>query len=497
MTEPLKDFAQKIVDTEVRDNDGCCLFLTMGAGKTRVAIELIKKFKAERVLVVSKSKIVKEVWHREMIKWGLDYSYLCLAGKPATYQENVMKDGIPANTVVATNFESFGRSVKTKVRPKRIWLDKSPMLYAYEEVLWDVIIIDESTCIKDPQSNVALAMLNLTYNCPNAYVMSLTGTPNPEETVDFYTQVSVVDRGKRFGESYTSWRDKYFYKPPYEYKYKPFPFGVGGKTIGEVIADLCKDLCYVVTKDDLRKNKDYNVPPRLPDKEIYFEMNDKAKHFYAQMKENVITLEDRDITAQNAAIVISKLLQISSGIVYDNEREGERLTYFFGLEKINVTLEIIKQIEGKVIVCYNFMASKTNLELYLGLNDIEYGLAEEVSEEEFENSKTLKVLLLQPKSGAYGSNYQSDCHNMIWYEGQDSGEKFLQTEARIERVGQLKRCQFWYVFGKNTYDKVARDKTRLKETTALTILNAIKGAQQEDYEDLTLLEAEYLFEDMF
>jgi len=521
--KPLTPFQKHIVDRESRDHDGCCLFLTMGSGKTRVAIELIKKFEASRVLIVSKSKIVKDTWANQLKEWGLGYmDYVCLANMPSEKQIKILNEGIDEDTIVGTNFETFSKSVAIKNRPKRVDLKNSPILQAYELPNWDIIIIDESTCIKDPTSKVALSMLNLSYNCPNAYVMCLTGTPNPEASLDFYTQISIVDRGKRFGESFNAWRDKYFYLPQHSFKYVPFPFGVEGKSIQEVISELCSDMCYVLTKEELAIEAGLIEPARH---DIYFDLSNTSRKYFNQMKQNVIEMPEKDITALNAGIVISKLLQISSGIVYGNEGSEGRQEYFFGLDKINACVDLVKQIEGKVIVCYDFLASKQNLELYLGLEGIEYAHAETTSEEVFEKSTNIKVLLLSPRSGAYGTNYQADCHNMIWYELTSSGEKFVQTEGRVDRRGQKLQCHFWYLLGRGTYDSVARNRVMSKETKALDVLKAIKKVQKgelsesmiyhdvwvsekkdnlvvevspfDDEDDDTLLEDWYLMEDMF
>ena len=396
---------------------------------------------------------------------------------PKSKQQVIIEGGVPENTIIGTNFETFSTSTTIKNRPKRVDLEHSPILKAYESIDWDIIIIDESTCIKDPTSKIALAMLNLTYNVPDAYVMCLTGTPNPEESLDFYTQISVVDRGKRFGQSFNAWRNKYFYRPPYSYNWVPFPFGPEGHSIKEVISDLCKDLCYVLTDVELKEK--IHLPEKR-DIDVQFILENKTNKYYLEMKNNVLSLKDTDITAQNAAIVISKLLQLSSGIIYDNGIGTQRQTHFIGLEKIKALITLINTINGKIIVCYNFNASYDNLCLYLDLYNIEYANASEITEQEFASSKTIKVLLLQPASCAYGSNYQEDCHIMIWYEGQSSGEKFSQTEARIYRQGQKKECIFYYLLGKGTYDKLARDKTRDKKTKALDILLAIQDKQKEE-----------------
>lgn len=494
---PLTDFQKHIVDSEQVSNDGCCLFLTMGAGKTRVAIELIKKFKASRILIVSKSKLINDTWPNQIKFWGLNsYQYVSLANKPATKQVEYLSRGVLPHTIIGTNFESFGRAVATLNRPKRVDLKNSPILLAYERVDWDIIIVDESTCIKDPNSKVALSMLNLAYNCPNAYVMCLTGTPNPEASLDFYTQISMVDRGKRFGQSFIAFRDAYFYMKPYTFNYIPLPFGPDGKSIETLISELCKDMCYVLT--DIEFNKISGIPERTS-KDIYFELDAKSKAYYNQMKKSVVSMDKADITAANAAVVVSKLLQISSGILYGNDKER----HAFGDSKIKALLKLLPTINGKVIVCYHFQASLDMLMLYLDLYNIPYALADKITEEEFNTSKDIKVLLLQPASGAYGSNYQADCSNMIWYEGQSSGEKFNQTEGRIHRTGQTKACTFYYLLGKDTYDKTARDKTLDKKANALTILKEIKKAegdlqrvnpfQPNDYEDY---EEFYLFDDI-
>lgn len=494
--EALTPFQEHIINEEQRSNDGCCLFLTMGSGKTRVALELIKKFEATRVLIISKSKIVKDTWPNQIEHWGLGYfHYECLANTPAVEQTERLRAGVAECTIVGTNFESFGSSIAIKNRPKRVDLANSPLLQAYESINWDIVIIDESTCIKDPTSKVSLAMLNLAYNLPNAYIMCLTGTPNPEATIDFYTQISVVDRGKRFGESFIAWRDKYFYKTNYDFNWKPFPFGPEGKSINQVITDLCKDMCYVITAEDL--SKVLQIPPRH-NTDVLFKLSDTTMGYYKQMKANVISMPNEDITAVNAAVVVSKLLQISSGFVYANGDTKLRKPYFLGDEKIKALIKLLNKIEGKVIVCYNFQASLDTLTLYLGMYDIEYALASDISEKEFATSKTIKVLLLQPASGAYGSNYQEDCHNMIWYEIQFSGEKFLQTEGRIHRQGQRLECNFYYLIGEGTYDKMARDKTRDKNSNALAILKAIKKAQRKvmPKDDTDLIRDYFILDDM-
>lgn len=465
----LKDYQKKIVDSEKRSNPGCNLFLTMGAGKTLVSIQLIKKFQLKKVLILSKSNIIKNTWPNEIEKWELPYRYINLANRGT---KELLKflgnhDNIPDRTVCGINYDILSQS-KTKNKPKRIDLTRSPLLKALIDVEWDCIIIDESTKIKDPTSTLTLAILNLTYNKPNAYVMALTGTPNPETNIELYTQISVVDRGRLFGESFYAWRAKYFYQEKYSFKWKLFPF------VEDKIQELIKDRVHIVTKEEIK-----NLPPML-EYDIIYNLNEKEKAYYKAMKkDNIITIKDKDITAANAGVALSKLMQITSGFIYEDAGGFERNTIFFGNSKIDALLTLLDQIDGKVIVCYNFQASHDLITMYLNLNDIEWVDSNNITDRDFITS-IHKVLLLQPKSGAYGSNYQEATNNLIWYEIDVSGERFEQTNKRYHREGQTKTCYMYFLIAKNTHDKQLVDRVKAKDVNAQKFLNEIKTQVDDD-----------------
>jgi len=463
----LKPWQREVVEREQRFNDGCCLFHTMGAGKTRTAVELLKKFNAKRILLVSLEKVSKDVWPNELNKWKYPIKHEYIGGLSAAKQETRLRGGVMEGTMIATTFSAFSHSTAVKNRPKRVDLPNSPLLQAYINIPWDIIIIDESTKIKDPTSKVSLAMLNLAVNCPNAYILQMTGTPNPEAILDLYTQISMVDRGKRFGQSFVKWRDTYFYQRAYSYDYLPFAF------TAETVAKLTNDIIYALTKTDLDKE---SVVPKRIENDVLFQLSERSMAQYKEMKQYVLDINpNQSIIASNAAVMLSKLAQISSGIVYANDGAHN----FVGTDKVQALMGLIKKIPGKIIVCYWFQASRTLIERWLKVNGIDFAHASEISETDFTKSGELKVLLLQPAMGAYGSNYQEDCHNLIWYDVDMSGERFQQTEARIDRQGQAKPPTFWYLLAEKTYDKKSRDKVRRKEATAVELLKMIQNEKED------------------
>lgn len=467
----LRDYQQQIVDKEQPNSQGCCLFMDMGAGKTLTAISLIKKFKSKRVLIISLAKVVNTVWGAELTKWGCDINYIPFAnkgGEQTTQKIRSLRNS--TGFAIGINYEVLSTTTKYKLNKKGnetkvIDTLNSPLLYELIQSEWDVIIIDESSKIKDPDSKVSKAVLNLSINT-DAYILCLTGTPSPETTLNLYTQVSVVDRGKRLGESYHGFRKKYFYKDAHGFKYLPFPDSQ------EKILGLISDVCYVVTTKDAK----LDLPPLL---EMYveFDLTADEKKCYNQVKERVLQKDGLLSTSKNAGVVVSKLLQATSGFVYaDTITDNQTDVINIGSTKIDKLLELINQIRGKVIVNYWFNHTLNRLETVFKERGITYTFDNKTSPSEFKSSN-YKVLLLQPSSGAYGSNYQECSNNMIILEIDFSGERYQQVIKRLHRQGQKKTVFLYYLVAKGTYDKKALQRVKDKDLDSKEVLKEIKDLQ--------------------
>lgn len=459
---PRTELQEKII-TEVEFNQkGVCLFLTMGGGKTRVALELLEKFKAKRVLVLSLATIIKDVWPAENLKW-LDnkYSYVNLANTGSEKIMSSLQQGFAENTIVGINYDIFSSNSVMKTKPKVIDLENSPILNTLVYMPWDVVILDESTKIKDPTSKVALSVLNLAFNLPNAFIMSLSGTPNPETNLDIYTQVSVVDRGQRLGDNFHAFRNRYFMKPPYSYRWIPQHFTEG------LIAELIKDITYIMTKEEMETK----LPPLLFSP-IYFDLSEKERDAYKQMVEAVITMPDKMITAKNAGIVTNKLAQLSSGFVYDNEGEPQ----IFGYSKALATVKSLLNLPGKAMLVYFYTASYEAIIHELNTHNITWIDATDTNPAEFEKAK-YKVLLVQPKSNAYGGNWQHALNYLLLYDLELSGERFEQLIKRLHRPGQEEITWIMPLLANKTQDEKMLRKVKQKDLNAVEFLKEIKGLQ--------------------
>jgi hypothetical protein len=86
-------------------------------------------------------------------------------------------------------------------------------------VPWDAVVIDESTCIKNPKAKITKFFLNHFRDVPHRW--ALTGTPNPQSDLEFWPQLAWLD-GRAFGcRTYWEFRTRFFAQDPWGYEWSP------------------------------------------------------------------------------------------------------------------------------------------------------------------------------------------------------------------------------------------------------------------------------------
>lgn len=146
------------------------------------------------------------------------------------------------------------------------------------------------------------------------------------------------------------------------------------------------------------------------------------------------------ITAANAAVKLTKLLQICAGAVYDNDSNPHLLDSKVRQE---TCYELIAQTERKVIVFVPFTACLHNLAAFLRTKKITVEVvngattATERSRifEAFQKADHPKVLVCHPKTVAHGLTL-TRADTTIWYAPTHSAEHYDQGNNRMNRPGQ-------------------------------------------------------------
>lgn len=412
--EDLHEYQLTGID-HIMDNPHCALFLEMGLGKTVTTLTAIKKLiyeelEIDRVLVVAPKRVTESVWSAEVNLWqhlnGL--SIVKIIGNERQRRE-----------ALNSNARIFCIS-----RDNVAWLCG---LYGGSMLPFDMLVIDELSSFKNPKSVRFKALRGVQPSFKR--VVGLTGTPAPNGLIDLWSQVYLLDRGKRLGKFIGKYREEYF-KPDKRngqvvYSYKPRD--TGEDRIHEKIGDICMSM----------KAKDYlNLPERI-DNIITIPLPRKIKDQYQEFeKEQVLRLfEDQDvedgISAANAAALSNKLLQFANGAVYDEDKNYHVVHDL----KIDALKEIIEDANGQpVLVAWTYRS-----DLYRITEALEkYKPVQLKTEQHIEdwNKGKIQVMTMHPASGGHGLNLQSGGNIIVWFGQTWSLELYQQFNARLDRQGQ-------------------------------------------------------------
>ena len=290
--------------------------------------------------------------------------------------------------------------------------------------LWpfDCIVIDELSSFKSSKSKRFRALKRM--RPFTRRVIGLTGTPSANGYLDLWAEVFLLDGGKALGKTLTGYRDLYF---------------TPGRRNGMVIYDwnlrdgakeriLKKIEPFCVSM----KSEDYLDLQQMTTIERKVVLSDKTRKRYQQMERDLLlTIDDQTIDAVNAAALTTKLLQLSSGAVYDEDGKA----VWIHDEKLEALDQIIEEADGEnVLVFYAYRHEKDRiLERYPEAVDIK----EPDAIKRWKAGK-IKVLLAHPASAGHGLNLQRGGHISVWFSLPTSLELYQQACKRLHRQGQTR-----------------------------------------------------------
>ena len=420
----LHNYQRGAVD-HILNNDFCGLFLDMGLGKTVSSLTAVQKLineelEVDKVLVIAPKRVAESVWSAECEKWehlkGL--KVVKIIGNEKQRKAALREDA----------------DVYMLGRDNIVWLCG---LYGGSMLPFDMLIIDESSSFKSAKS---LRFKALKLAQPSfKRVVILTGTPAPNGLIDLWSQIYLLDRGKRLGQTITFYRDNFFRK---SYDGWSFLMQEGAE---ERIQNKIKDICLSMKAKDYlelpeRVNNFIKVvfPPELKKKYLDFEREKVLELLSAQ----------EEITAMNAAGLVNKLLQFANGAVYDADRVWHEV---HGL-KLDAAEEVIENANGKpVLIAYTY---KPDLERLL-VRLKKYKPRKLQTEQDIKdwNAGKIQVLLMHPASGGHGLNLQTGGNIALWFGQTYSLELYMQFNARLDRQGQTQGVIIHHLIAEGTQDE--------------------------------------------
>ena len=412
---------------EMRD---FAFFFEQGAGKTMTAINSarILYYRNKRLLrtLILGPPIVRKNWVDEWKMHSTIHPNLILmldgpGAKRAQAVKNLGKDPF----IVITNYES---------------LRNDDLLEAIEAWHPELIIFDESHKCKTHNSGTTKNCFRLAQSAKHRYI--LTGTPVLNSPSDLFSQFKIMDLGQTFGKSYFAFRDKYFMdknrnmpKQNYFPDWKPKP-GIEA----ELNRNIKEKSMRVLKKDCL------DLPPYVKTK-VDVELTPEQKRVYDELARDFVSYvtENEAVVANMALTKALRLLQISTGFVHVEDRDGNTQEKIFKKNpRDSALIEVLDAIPEteKVIIWAVFRRNYDSIRAVckkLGLRIVEVhgGVSDKKKRENvdlFNSDGGPRVLLGHPASAGIGINLVSASYSIFYSRTFNLGDD-LQAEARNYRGG--------------------------------------------------------------
>lgn len=203
------------------------------------------------------------------------------------------------------------------------------------------------------------------------------------------------------------------------------------------------------------------------------EMNAAERKLYDQLKHDlIIPLEDGDIDAANAASLSNKLLQMSNGAVYDENKEVRTIHN----RKLEMLEDLIESANGQpVLIAYWFKHDKARIVEHLSSCGYAPRDIKDSSDITDWNAGNIPVALIHPASAGHGLNIQSGGHILVWYGLTWSLELYQQTNARLWRQGQKQTVTIHHIICKDTVDEDVLAALDNKDVTQEKLIAAVRA----------------------
>lgn len=436
---------QEVAKEFALERDAAGLFLDMGLGKTVITLTAIEELKNDyledvKVLVIAPKRVAEDTWTTEHEKWDhlKDLKVVKIMGTPKQREKALTEEGdiyIITRDNVAWLVDLLGRK----------WD-------------FDTVVIDELSSFKSNQSKRFKSLRKVRPLIKR--VIGLTGTPAPNGYMDLWAQIYLLDRGERLGKTITEFRGRFF-NTLYRHGYNEYELREGAK---EEIDEAIKDLCISMKAKDYLKMEEPIYINRVA------KLNKKEYKLYKDMeREAVLELGDEDITALSAAAVSNKLLQLSNGAVYTDERKVIEIHN----KKLEVLEELIEEAKGEpVLVFYNFQHDKDRI-----IEKFKKDIRVLDTEKDIKdwNNKKIKILLAHPAGAGHGLNLQDGGSIIIWFGLNWSLELYQQANARLNRQGQKETVRIYHIIAEKTIDERVLEVLKGKNTRQEELLRQLKA----------------------
>ena len=409
---------QKTTTAFLIANKRAFCFNEAGTGKTSSVIwaadYLMNAGVMKKVLIVCPLSIMYSAWQSDLFKVAM-HRKVAVAYGSAEKRRKILKGNYE---FIIINYDGIG-IVADEIKAAD----------------FDLVVIDEANAYKSATTQRWKTMKSLLY--PNMGLWMLTGTPAAQSPVDAFGLAKLLCP-ENVPKFFTAWRDRVMYRVG-QFKYVP--------------KHDSKDAVFRVLQPAIRYTK--NECLDLPD--VMYQSRDahlssQQQKYYMRLKNDMLVkAAGEEISAVNAAAMLTKLLQLSGGAVYTDS--GEVLQFDIS-PRLKVLQEVLQEASHKVLIFVPYRHTIKIVEDYLTREGYSVEIINgEVSASargeifnRFQTTLNPHILIIQPQAASHGVTLTA-ADTIVFWSPVMSVETYIQCVARIDRVGQKNKMTVIHLEG--------------------------------------------------
>lgn len=449
---------QLIIKDHLLDAKNALLFVGMGIGKSAACLDslndLFNTAAAYGALIVAPLRVANLTWPMEVKGWD-QFKWMRIANLRTEQGQRAFLRG--KAHIYTINYEGLNTLVNLVERRGR------------KSLPYDVVIFDELTRAKNPGSKRINHYRRRVPRVERHW--GLTGTPMPNSWQDLFAQVRLVDGGERFGNNFLEFKRTYFLAPENAFvetpgRQQPWqPMETTLSTLEGKIADITvtlKSSDWLDIPDTHYEDTDINFSPEL-----------QKKYRTLENKLVMQLSKEKILNVANAAALVTKLLQFTSGHIYDEER---------GVHHVhNLKFDALKKIardEGQpLFVASIFKHEQDRIrELFPQAKffaDAKNERTQELMLNEW-NAGKIPMLVAHPASVGHGLNFQHGGSVIVWLTLTYSREYYEQMIARLARRGQKSVTKVYRLIAPGTIDDAVAEALASKAESEARLFTALQ-----------------------
>jgi SNF2 family DNA or RNA helicase len=441
---------QELIKEHLLQCEDALAFVGMGIGKTAACLDTLNELflgaEATSALVVAPLRVANLTWPMEVKTWD-QFKWMRVANLREEKGQRAFLNGTAH--IYTINYDSL-KIVAELVERRRGTLP------------YDVVIFDELTRAKNPSSKRINFYRRKVPRAERHW--GLTGTPMPNSWMDLFAQVRLIDGGQRLGRNVTDFQKSYFYKPERDFAKWETKLGAVD-TLESKISDITITL----------KSSDWLDIPDTHYEDIELEFSPELRKQYLRLEADLVLQlrKDKILNVANAAALVTKLLQFTSGHIYDEERDVHPIHNL----KFDALKRIAKQEKQPLLVAVIFQHEQDRIREQFPQARF-FTDAKSVKDQTKLltdwNAGKIPMLVAHPASVGHGLNLQYGSSAMVWISLTYSREIYEQMIARLARRGQQNVTKVYRLMVPGTVDDAVAEALANKAENEARLISALQ-----------------------